>query len=221
MKKKVISLDTNVVQSLYLFMSLGEKAAIRKMNGYTEEQFNMIRKLIKNLDKYELRVTPTVFAEVEKATSKYPDIVKFIKTNLHISKPKDYSKSPLIKKHIEALRDEYIKSDIYLGDNTHTPQQARSFEVKNGKVDYTDALIIAENNVLFGCPFFTLNEKHLVGMNEADNKQKPLRSRAILNKNKKYLKLVPHKFTQIRKNLKRPHATTYRISRVFDKELFM
>jgi len=56
-------------------------------------------------------------------------------------------------------------------------------------------------------------------MNEAQNKTHPYRSYAIINKNQKYLKTANINYKTIKSNLKKSNATTYKISRVFDKNL--
>lgn len=220
MKKRDITVDTNIIQSLYQIMVVGMDSTTPVMQNYTQEQLNSLKKLAKNLDKYCIHITPTVEKEILKYAKKNPGIIAFMQSVLKIPKAKQYDNSPILKEHILGLQKEYLKADIYLSDSTHKPQQALLTEVKNGANDADDSLIIAENSVLYGYPFFTLNEKHLISMAEAQDRCKPYRSKAVLDKNRRYLKQVPHKHSVIRKNLKAQHSTTFRIGRVFDKELF-
>ncbi len=219
-QKRNITVDTNIVQLLYRLMGYGEDCQTI-MDNYNQEQLNTLRKLIKNLDNYSIHITPQVEKELKKCEEKYTGIMYFAYSILGIPKAKEYKKGSFVDGHIKALQQEYLKEDIYINDSTHKPQSALTSEIKNGQADTADSLIIAENSVLYGYPFFTLNEKHLVSMRETDNKRKPYRSIAILDKNRRYLKNVPHKHSVVRKNLKAQHATTFRVARVFDKELYM
>ncbi len=219
-QKRNITVDTNVVQSLYRLMGNGGDSDVIMAN-YSLEQVNSLKKLIKNLCDYTIHITPQVEKELKKCEEKYAGIMEFARTVLGIPKAKEYKAGSFIDEHIRALQQEYLREDIHINDSTRKLQSALTSETKNGEVDTADSLIIAENSVLYGYPFFTLNEKHLISMRETEDKRKAYRSRAILDKNRRYLKQVPHKHSVVRKNLKAQHATTYRIVRVFDKELYM
>ena len=221
MKKRNITVDTNVIQCLYILMEGKSDVQFNVIKTYTAEQINALTKLIKNLDKYCIHITPKVELELLEYAKSNPSIMHFIRSVLKVPMAKQYSKSPVLREHILSLQKEYLKEDIYLSDRTHKAQSALTSEMKNGRADAGDALIVAENSVLYGYPFFTLNEKHLISMNESQDKQKAYRSRAILDKNRRYLKRVPHAHKIVRKNLKAQHATTFRIGRVFDKELYI
>lgn len=218
MKKRNITVDTNVIQCLYLLNSGNADNIIKDYSG---EQINVLNKLLKNLDKYCIHITPKVEAEIKEYAKFNPGIVVFVEGVLKIKKAKPYSKNPLLKQHILNLQQEYLKEDILLKDTTRKPQSALISEKKKGQVDNSDSLIVAENSVLYGYPLFTLNDKHLISMNEASDKHKSYRSMAILKKNEVYLKKVPHAHKIVRKNLKAQHSTTFRISRVFDSELYL
>ena len=102
-----------------------------------------------------------------------------------------------------------LEKDILLNDSTREPQSAVEIEYKDGLPSRADAHIIAENNVLNGHPFFTLNEKHLICMKSSDKPNKPQRSLAILKKNEKLLNSrYLHKV--VKKNLKSLTSTTFK-----------
>ena len=109
--------------------------------------------------------------------------------------------------------DEYLKEDIYLNDSTRGPQSAVQIEYKDGLPSRADAHIVAENNVLNGQPLFTLNEKHLICMENSDKPSSPKRSVAILNKNKALVYGYNlHKVAK--KNLKKLTATTFKVRHI-------
>ena len=220
-EKRNISVDMNIIQVLYRLMGTDKKAIERVENSYTKKEIDKIKMLIASLDMYKIHITPQVERELEAAeATRFPGIVQFARKTLGIAKPKDYSKSKLLSEHIRCLQEEYLKKDVLLRDTTKDPQSAVRTEIKDGKEDSADSLIIAENAILYGYPLFTLNDKHLVSMNEADNKHRPYRSQAILAKNKKYLRKVPADKAVVRKNLRSQHATTYSVSKLFEEELY-
>lgn len=218
MTKKEVVFDTNVIQAL--FMILHEKNGVENLEKcYNTNQIMSLLKLSKNLDKYTVYVTAQIFNEVKMCESKHPGIIKFMATNCKIKIPYNYRDDNDFTRHIVGLQKEYLEKDIPLPDSTRNMQQAICGETKKGVPNYADPLIIAEKNIITGLPFFTLNEQHLVCMNEADNKTFPYRSYAIIFKNSKYLKSKNIDYKTIKANLKKEHATTYRLARVFDKDL--
>ena len=133
--------------------------------------------------------------------------------------PKNYKDDNDFTRNIIGLQKEYLKKDVPLPDSTRNLQQAICGETKNGTPDYADSLIIAEKNTITGLPLFTLNEQHLVCINEANDKTYPYRSYAIIEKNKRYLKTTNINYKTIKANLQKEHATTYKLVRIFDKNL--
>ena len=216
MAKKVV-LDTNVIQALYMILNLDDGVE-RLRKGYNEEQINSLIKLSKNLSRFNFYVTAQIFKEVNYCEMKYPGIIDFMSKICKIEIPNDYSKNSRILKHVLSLQKEYLKKDIYLRDRTRAAQQAIGSEMKDGVENYADSLIVSQKNVISGYPMFTLNEQHLVCMNEAKRKTHPYRSKAILFKNKKYIEDNKIEDAKIKANIEKETATTYKINRIFDDE---
>lgn len=200
------SYDTNVVQSLFILKHRPDKVPYLEMH-YSPQYVQEMHFLSKTLQRRtNLFVTPEVMKEIEKCESKLPGIVDFTRKYFHIN----VTTSQRMIDSIVELAEEYLKEDIYLSDGTRVAQSALIKEMKNGELDAADAHIVSGNNVVNGYPFFSLNEKHLITMQNSCRPNKPLRSFAVLKKNKYYLnKIGLHKVT--RANLKKNTATTFRV----------
>ena len=214
MSRNVV-LDTNVIQALYMILKLKD-GVDRLRKGYNEEQINSLIKLSKNLNRFNFYVTTQIYREVELCEVKYPGILKFMSNICKIQIPNEFNQE--IFTHISNLQKEYLKKDILLRDKTRAAQRAIDSEFKDGVENFADSLIVSEKNVITGFPMFTLNEQHLICMNEAKKKNYPYRSNAILFKNKKYVKDNLIKETKIKTNISKQTATTFKINRIFDDE---
>lgn len=202
--------DTNVVQSLFILINRPDKVdALENSNTTTNmiELLRMARKIEQG--QKSLYVTPQVMKEIEMCESKLLGIVDFTRKNFYMRT----TTSPRLVQTIIDLEDEYLREDIYLNDSTRAPQSAIKIEYKEGLPSRADAHIVAENNVLNGHPLYTLNEKHLVCIENSDKPSSPKRSAAIINKNKLFVsKYVLHKVAK--KNLKKLTSTTFKVRHI-------
>lgn len=205
------TLDTNVVQTLYIMLNRPDRVAAIEKNKTTTEII-CLRQTAKKLmqGKKEFYITPQVMKEIEMTENKYPGITNFARNNFLMN----ITTSPQLIQTIIDLEDEYLKEDIYLNDSTRAPQSAIYLEdKKDGLPNRADAHIVAENNVVNGYPLFTLNEKHLITIEYSDKPNKPQRSAAILNKNQGYLK--SHQLHKVaKKNLKKSTSTTFKVKNI-------
>ena len=203
--------DTNVVQSLYIILNRPDKIpSLEKSYSpvYMMKLFNQAKKMQSSKQK-NLYVSPYVMKEIELCEKKYPGIVQFTRDNFLM---KTTTSQHMIDIIVE-LTDRYLEEDIELNDSTRALQSAVQGEYKNGLLSRGDAQAVAENNVLYGQPFFSLNEKHLICMIESDKPNKPRRSKAILKKNEELvaegrLHKVP------KRNLKKLTATTFKVKHI-------
>ena len=200
--------DTNTVQSLFIIICRPDKLKnLEKVNNPANmmELYETAKK-IKSRGTKSLYVTPYVMKEIEACESKLPGIIDFTRNNFLM---RVTTSEKLIETIVE-LEDKYLEKDILLNDSTRDPQSAVEIEYKDGLPSRADAHIIAENNVLYGYPFFTLNEKHLICMKSSDKPNKPQRSLAILKKNAELLASRQlHKVAK--KNLKSLTSTTFKV----------
>ena len=207
------TLDTNVVQTLYIMLNRPNRVAAIEKNKTTTEII-CLRQTAKKLmqGKKEFYITPQVMKEIEMTENKYPGIINFARNNFLMN----ITTSPQLIQTIIDLEDEYLKEDIYLNDSTRAPQSAIYLEEdnkKDGLPNRADAHIVAENNVINGYPLFSLNEKHLICMKNSQKPNSPQRSAAILNKNKGYLK--SHQVHKVaKKNLKKLTSTTFKVKNI-------
>ena len=218
--EKSIVIDTNIVQALYMILNLEDGVQRLQEGNYTQDQINVLIKLSKNMHRFKFYVTTQIMKEVMLCEKKLPGIVEFTYKNCKIKIPKELDMPYKFVTPIRELQAEYLKKDIMLRDRTTKPQQAISEETKKGVKNYSDSLIVAEKNVLHGLPMFTLNEQHLITMNEAKKQSIPYRSRAILYKNKLYLKCAKIDDAKIKTNIGKETATTYKINQIFQAEYF-
>ncbi|MFQ6724297.1 MAG: hypothetical protein ACLRFE_03070 [Clostridia bacterium] len=214
---KNIVIDTNVIQALYMILYIDDGIA-RLRKQYNDEEINTLIKVSKNLTRFKLYITTQIYKEVVLCEVKYPGILKFVSKNCKICQPSNYDKNIKYNNHITNLQKEYLKKDIILRDKTHNHQQAISSETKNGIENLADSLIVSEKNVISGLPMYTLNEQHLICMNEAKKKSVPYRSRAILFKNKKYIKETQIEDASIKANISKETATTFKVSKIFHSD---
>lgn len=213
-----ITLDSNMVGYLYVLSSpqldLYTYENIKKK--LTKEQFGIIKTIINNnFEGISFNTTPQVIHEViEYAKTKNDyNVINFLSKICHTHIPKDRTAKEKYAELIVDLMDDYLAQDIFLSNTTREPQSAIRGETKNGLPNFADAKIASENCILNGDPLVTHNEKHLVSMNVIKIRNN-LRSMAILDKNKKFLKshkvLIPNK--TIRRHLNSEKSTTFRIS---------
>lgn len=212
-----ITLDSNMVGYLYVLSSPGvtamEYARIKRV--LTAEQFRIVEKIIENnFEGITFHTTPQVITEIFAYAKHKNDygVIDFLARICNIHIPRSNRGKVKYAELIVDLMEEYTTRDIVLGNNVREMQSAVATEPKRGEENFADAKIVAENNILNGGPLVTRNEKHLVSM-EAVTLTNSLRSMAILQKNKRFLKshklLIPNK--TVRRNLNNKKSTTYRI----------
>lgn len=213
-----ITLDSNMVGYLYVLSS--DQLDIRTYESIkkklTKEQFRIITTIINNnFEGVNFKTTPQVIHEViEYAKTKNDyNVINFLAKICKTRIPKDRASKEKYAELIVDLMDNYLAQDIFLSNTTREPQSAIRGETKNGLPNYADAKIASENCILNGDPLVTHNEKHLVSMSVIKIRNN-LRSMAILDKNRKFLKshkvLIPNK--TIRQHLNSNRSTTFRIS---------
>lgn len=203
------SCDTNIVQSLFIMINRPDKYDSMVKNASPQDMIELhikAKKIRNGTAKQELYVTPLVMHEVENCESKYPGIVQFARENFMM---RTTTSRKLIESIIE-LEDVYLTEDEPLNDDTRGLHSAVLIETKNGVPSRADAHILAENNVLNGFPFFTLNEKHLICVKHSNKPNRPHRSYIILKKNREFLE-SHHLHKVAKKNLKKNTATTFKV----------
>lgn len=219
-QKPNITLDSNMVAYLYLFSTnqMTMQEYIRLKNALTEEQFYILSKLPADLDDIKFNTTPQVMQEIIACAKLKNDygILHFLEKICKVKIPTTRQEKTKYAELIVDLMDEYLSKDIPLGNCVREYQSAIASEVKNDEENFADAKIVSENNVLNGkSPLVTRNEKHLISMAGFGRKNN-LRSLAILEKNRKFLKskqaVIPHK--NIKASLKSDFSTTFRINQL-------
>ena len=223
--------DTNLVQSLYIIKYFPQKAA-QLQKDLTTAEFIELSIRAKNLHtNTTMYITPQVMEEIKLCENKLPGIVDFARKYFHLK----IVKSRKVAEDIAELMASYLIKEFPVSHTSTEKQSALTTEQKNGVENFADVQIVAENNVTYGNPFFTLNAKHMVSMpvpqNTTPNHPKNMpytespfnynRSKAIIYENHKLLKSprVLHKVTKA--NLKKPCATTYRVSDLNKKKYYL
>ena len=215
---KSIVLDTNIIQCLFMILKTPDGPA-KLQATLNPEEFSTLFNLSMNYSTFNCYITTQIYEELKACEKfRYKGILKFATSFCKIKPPKKYKESAEPYLHILDLQKLYLKKDIPLRDRTVSLQQAISSETKNGVEDFSDSLIVSEKNITTGYPMFTLNEQHLICMNEARKKSVPYRSRAILLKNLEYLHNKNIDDKTIKANLQKEDATTFRIKNIFDDE---
>ena len=205
------SCDTNVVQTLFILLNRPDKIPHIERT-YNPVDFIELYRLSKKMAKAkqtDLYITPMIMKEVEACEGKLPGIVDFAKNNFSMR----VTTSPRLIQTILDLEEELLREDITLSDSTRGAMSAIEQEIKDGMPSRADAHIASENNVLNGHPLFSLNEAHLICFKHSQKPNSPLRSSAILKKNKLMLDGYPlHKVAK--KNLKKNTATTFKVKNI-------
>lgn len=220
--------DTNVVQSLYIIKCLPHKIA-QLQKDLNPAEFAELYVRAKNLrTNNTMYITPQVMEEIRLCEQKLPGIVNFAQKYFHLK----ITTSRKAAEDIAELMVNLLEKEFSVNPSSSEKQSALIPEIKNGEENFADIQIVAENNVSYGNPFYTLNAKHMVSMPVPQNKnhyhpdnmpyaKSPFnndRSKAILYQNNKLLKSgkVLHKVS--RANLKKPYATTYRVTELNKKK---
>lgn len=215
-----ITLDSNMVAYLYLMNkpnpSFAEVVKVKK--ALTNEQLHILEWFSSNnFSNVNFKTTPQVVHEVTNCAKLKGDdgILKFLERICKIKIPRSREDKIKYAELIADLMEELLREDIPLNNGVRAYQSAIATEIKNGKINYADAKIVAENNILNGNPIVTRNEKHLISM-EGFKHTNNFRSFAIEDKNIAFLKrkspVIPHR--RIKINLKNPLSTTFRINEI-------
>ena len=214
-KKAKFTIDTNVLQSLFVLQHGTAFDIIKLRRQYNDSVIDGLKFLIDNIDEIEFYVTAHIALEIAQCDKKHPGIIEYMKKNCKLKKVKESD-----EEYIAGLKEKYLEEDILLPDATRQLQSAISTEIKDHETSDADANIVAENNICNGNPFITLNEKHFIIINQAQKSNYPYRSKAILQKNKEFLDENPRVPKETKANLKKETATTFR-SRRHDLESLM
>lgn len=212
-----ITLDSNMVGYLYVLSSedltMAEYTKIKRV--FNAEQFRIVEKIISNnFQDFTFHTTPQVISEVYAYAEQKHDyeIMNFLAKLCKIHIPRTWSGKVKYAELIADLMEDYTVQDISLGTDARELQSAIAGEKKKGVINFADAKIVAENNILNGGPLVTRNEKHLIEMEDVKLRNN-LRSEAVLTKNKTFLKshkaVIPNK--TVRMHLKSKKSTTFRI----------
>ena len=225
--------DTNVVQSLYILKNaqyLPQKVEeLRK--DMTKEEFWELYHRAQNIQTNKtMYITPQIMEEIKLCESKLPGIVSFTQKYFHIKA----ITSKQMARDIAELMEAYLIKEFSISKKLPTKQSALEPEKKDGQLSFADIQIVAENNVTYGNPIYTLNAKHMVSMpvaqrNDpknpnliyAESPKNNYRSKAIIHQNKKILKSGKVLHPASKANLKKPCATTYRVSDINKKKYYL
>ena len=216
--EKTITLDANMIGYLNALndpnLTQLEYTRIKRiLNAKEMEEVNKL--LNHGYEDVKFCTTPQVISEVLAYANIKHDyaIMDFLAELCKVPIPRTTTGKVKYAELIVDLMEEYTKLDIALSDDTRALQSAVASEPKQGVENSDDALIVAQNVVLNGGPLVTKNEKHLIEMKDVKLRNN-LRSEAILDKNKAFLKshktVIPNK--TVRMHLKDKKSTTFRIT---------
>ena len=152
--------------------------------------------------------------EIEECERKLPGIVKFTANNFKMKIPFKYDKKNLEKcAMIDSLTRLYLTENFHLSDTTRGEVSAMVPEMKNDEPNVADAFIVAYDSIVYGLPVITLNEKHMISMGEAVQKNNRFRSIGILLDNNEFFENNEFRLPNYAKaNVRKQTSTTFKVN---------